>query len=112
MTEEVGRSARIAAVSRGQVVYASVVCFLAWMLSVYDYILFGTLLPEIAKTFGWSTGFSTFVATWVSVGTFLVAFTVGPMTDYLGRRAALVLTTAGAPLPSGPAGPPFSPLSL
>src|ERR687887_104916 len=112
MTEEVGRSARIAAVSRGQVVYASVVCFLAWMLSVYDYILFGTLLPEIAKTFGWSTGFSTFLATWVSVGTFLVAFTVGPLTDYLGRRAALVITTAGAAISSGLAALTFSPLYL
>ena len=112
MTEEVGRSARIAAVSRGQVVYASVVCFLAWMLSVYDYILFGTLLPEIAKTFGWSTGFSTFVATWVSVGTFVVAICVGPMTDYLGRRAALVLTTAGAAISSGLAALTFSPLYL
>lgn len=112
MKEEVGRSARIPAVSRGQVVYASVVCFLAWMLSVYDYILFGTLLPEIAKTFGWSTGFSTFVATWVSVGTFVVAICVGPMTDYLGRRAALVLTTAGAAISSGLAALTFSPLYL
>lgn len=102
----------IPAVSRSQVIYASIVAFLAWMLSVYDYILFGTLLPLIAKDFGWSTGFSTFVATWVSVGTFLVAFTVGPMTDYLGRRAALVLTTAGAALSSGLAALTFSPIYL
>lgn len=112
MSEDIGRSVRIATVSRGQIVYASIVCFLAWMLSVYDYILFGTLLPEIAKTFGWSTGFSTFVATWVSVGTFIVAICVGPMTDYLGRRAALVLTTAGAAISSGLAALTFSPLYL
>lgn len=102
----------IPAVSRSQVVYASIVAFLAWMLSVYDYILFGTLLPLIARDFGWTTGFSTFVATWVSVGTFVVAFTVGPMTDYLGRRAALVLTTAGAALSSGLAALTFSPIYL
>jgi MFS family permease len=99
-------------VRSGQVVYASVVAFLAWMLSVYDFILFGTLLPLIAKDFGWSTGLSTFIATLVSVGTFLVAFTVGPMTDYLGRRAALVLTTAGAALSSGLAALTFSPIYL
>jgi MFS family permease len=102
----------IPAVSRRQVVYASIVAFLAWMLSVYDYILFGTLLPLIAKDFGWSTGFSTYLATWVSVGTFLVAFSVGPMTDYLGRRAALVLTTAGAALSSGLAALTFNPIYL
>lgn len=112
MSEDIGRSVRIPAVSRGQIIYASIVCFLAWMLSVYDYILFGTLLPEIAKTFGWSTDFSTFVATWVSVGTFVVAICVGPMTDYLGRRAALVLTTAGAAISSGLAALTFSPIYL
>jgi MFS family permease len=99
-------------VPREQVIYASIVAFLAWMLSVYDFILFGTLLPLIAKDFGWSTDFSTFVATWVSVGTFLVAFTVGPMTDYLGRRGALVLTTAGAAVSSGLAALTFNPLYL
>ncbi|MFZ0215259.1 MAG: hypothetical protein WAM30_04880 [Candidatus Dormiibacterota bacterium] len=70
------QASRFAPVGRRQVIYASIVSFFAWMFSVYDYILFGTLLPVIAKDFGWSTGFSTFVATWVSVGTFLIAFTV------------------------------------
>ncbi len=102
----------IPAVSQSQVIYASIVCFLAWMLSVYDYILFGTLLPVIAKDFGWSTEFSTFLATWVAFGTFLIAITVGPMTDYLGRRMALVLTTGGAALSSGLAALTFSPLYL
>ena len=102
----------IPAVSQSQVVYASIVAFLAWMLSVYDFILFGTLLPLIAKDFGWSTAFSTFIATWVGVGTFLVAITVGPMTDYLGRRTALVLTTGGAALSSGLAAFTFNPLYL
>src|SRR5579884_2433996 len=102
----------IPGVSTRQVVYVSIVAFLAWMLSVYDYILFGTLLPLIAKDFGWSTAFSTFVATWVAVGTFFVSLTVGPMTDYLGRRLALVLTTAGAALSSGLAALTFNPVYL
>jgi MFS family permease len=103
---------KIPSVERRQVIYASIVAFLAWMLSVYDYILFGTLLPLIAKDFHWSTSFSTLVATWVAVGTFFVAMTVGPMTDYLGRRLALVLTTAGAALSSGLAALTFSPIYL
>ncbi len=107
-----GRPLQIPAISQRQVVYASIVAFLAWMLSVYDFILFGTLLPLIARDFGWSTSFSTFVATWVAVGTFVVAMTVGPMTDYLGRRTALVLTTGGAALSSGLAALTFSPLYL
>ncbi len=99
-------------VTRAQIVYASVVAFLAWMLSVYDFILFGILLPLIARDFGWSTEFSTLVATWVSIGTFVVAMAVGPMVDYLGRRSALVLTTAGAAISSGLAALTFSPLYL
>lgn len=74
----------------------STVCFFAWVFSVYDFTLFGTLLPVIADDFGWSTAFSAEVATWVQVGTFLVALAVGPMVDRLGRRRALVLTVIGA----------------
>src|SRR3982074_2463107 len=33
---------------------ATVIAFLAWLFAVYDYILFGTLLPEIAHRFGWT----------------------------------------------------------
>ena len=80
--------------TKGSVIYASIVAFVAWTLSVYDFILFGILLPVVAKDFGWSTEFSTLVATWVSVGTFVVAIAVGPIVDYLGRRTALVVTTA------------------
>lgn len=99
-------------IPRGKVVYASVVAFIAWTLSVYDFILFGILLPVIAADFKWSTQFSTLVATWVSVGTFVVAFAVGPIVDYLGRRTALVVTTAGAAISSGLAALTFGPLYL
>ena len=30
----------------------SIVCFIAWVASVYDFTLFGTLLPVIAEDFG------------------------------------------------------------
>lgn len=78
----------------------SVVAFFAWVFSVYDFTLFGTLLPVIAEDFGWSTAKSTEVATWVQVGTFLVALMVGPMVDRLGRRTALVITVLGAAIAS------------
>ncbi|MEV5172441.1 MFS transporter [Streptomyces flaveolus] len=79
----------------------SAVCFCAWVVSVYDYTLFGTLLPKIADTFGWSTAHATTVATWVTVGTFIIALTVGPLLDRVGRKRALVIAILGAALSSG-----------
>jgi MFS transporter, putative metabolite:H+ symporter len=71
------------------------------VFSVYDFILFGTLLPEIRDDFGWSGGFAATVSTLVSVGTFFVALMVGPLIDRLGRRLAMITTTAGAAISSG-----------
>ncbi|MGH2637754.1 MAG: MFS transporter, partial [Rhabdochlamydiaceae bacterium] len=88
-------------ITQTDVIYASIVAFFAWTLSVYDFILFGTLLPVIAVDFRWSVSTSTAIATWVSVGTFFVSLLVGPITDYLGRRNGLVITVAGAALSSG-----------
>ncbi len=88
-------------ITQFDIVYASIVAFFAWMFSVYDFILFGTLLPLIAQDFHWTTAFSTGVATLVALGTFLVSLTVGPITDYFGRRNALVITVGGAALSSG-----------
>lgn len=79
----------------------SIVCFLAWVFSVYDYTLFGTLLPKIKDTFGWTTATSTAVTTYVTVGTFVVSIAVGPMLDRFGRKVTLVFTTVGAALSSG-----------
>jgi MFS family permease len=79
----------------------SLVCFLAWVFSVFDHTLFGTLLPEISADFGWSPAESTAMATWVTAGTFVVSLAVGPMLDRLGRKPSLVITTAGAALTSG-----------
>jgi len=91
-------------------VYSSIVCFLAWVFSVYDYTLFGALLPVISDEFGWSTSFGTFILTLVSVGTIIVALMVGPMLDYLGRKPSLVISTVGAALSSGLTG--LAPASL
>jgi MFS family permease len=91
-------------------VYSSIVCFLAWVFSVYDYTLFGALLPVISDEFGWSTSFGTFILTLVSVGTIIVALLVGPLLDYLGRKPSLVISTVGAALSSGLTG--LAPASL
>lgn len=101
-----------AAISSGQIWYASIIAFFAWMFSVYDFLMFGTLLPLIQDDFGWSTATAAAIATWVSVGTFLVSLTVGPITDYLGRRNALVITTCGAALSSGLSAFTFAPWYL
>ncbi|MEW6637612.1 MAG: MFS transporter [Actinomycetota bacterium] len=86
--------------STRELVYPSVIAFLAWVVCVYDFIMFGTLLPRIADDFGWSTATSTLIATIVSVGTAVVALVVGPMIDYLGRKKSLIVTTAGTGLSS------------
>jgi MFS family permease len=87
--------------SNRTLVYASIVAFLAWVLSVYDFTLFGTLLPKIASDMGWSTAFSTGVATAVQIGVIIVALSVGPLLDYVGRKKSLIITTAGAAISSG-----------
>lgn len=89
-----------AAFPRRTIIYTSVICFLAWVFSVYDYVLFGTLLPVIADQFGWSAAFSTRVATYVAIGTFFFALMVGPILDYFGRKKALIIATAAAGLSS------------
>lgn len=88
-------------VSNKTLTYSSIVAFLAWTFAVYDYTLFGTLLPVMADGLGWSTATSTAVVTLVGVGVFAAAMTVGPMLDYLGRKTSLILVTVGAALSSG-----------
>ncbi len=86
--------------STRQLVYPSVIAFLAWVVCVYDFIMFGTLLPRIADDFGWTTATSTAIATLVAIGTAVVAILVGPMIDYVGRKRSLIITTAGTGLSS------------
>jgi MFS family permease len=87
--------------SKKTMTITTIVCFLAWVFSVYDVVLFGTLLPKIAEEFGWSTGYATTVATWVTIGTFFVSMLVGPLLDRVGRKPALIVTTAAAAVTSG-----------
>lgn len=66
-----------------QVGDASLVCFIAWVASVYDYTLFGTLLLVIAEDFGWSAAKATAINTWATIGVFVASLVVGDL--YLGQ---------------------------
>ncbi|MGW9551773.1 MFS transporter [Citricoccus zhacaiensis] len=79
---------------------ASWICFFAWTFAVYDFVLFGNLLPQLAASLGWSEAHSTEVNTWVTAGTALVAFAIGPLTDKIGRRKGILVAVAGAALAS------------
>ncbi|WP_336660821.1 MFS transporter [Leucobacter sp. USHLN153] len=80
---------------------ASWVCFFAWTFAVYDFVLFGNLLPSFAADMGWSESESTNINTWVTIGTALVAFAIGPIVDKLGRRKGIIISVAGAAVASG-----------
>jgi MFS family permease len=94
-------AARInAAVSRIDVQRATIICFFAWTFAVYDFVLFANLLPVIAAELGWTGAETTGVNTWVTLGTALVAFAVGPFVDRIGRRAGIVVCVVGAAIAS------------
>ena len=80
---------------------ATIVAFFAWVFAVYDFILFGTLLPEIGKHYGWNAAMQAEIATFVAVGTGVIAFAIGPLLDLAGRKAGLLWTVAGAAVCSG-----------
>jgi MFS family permease len=80
---------------------ATIVAFFAWVFAVYDFILFGTLLPEIGKHYGWDAATQAEIATYVAIGTAVIAFAIGPVLDRAGRKAGLLWTVAGAALCSG-----------
>jgi MFS family permease len=87
---------RAAGVTSGQVWFATVICFSAWAFGVYDFVLFGTLLPVIGKQMNWGLADQSAIATWVAIGTVVVALAVGPLVDRFGRRAGVMLTVGGA----------------
>ncbi|MCE0491853.1 MFS transporter [Pantoea sp. Mb-10] len=78
--------------------FATWIAFFAWVFAVYDFILFGTLLPEIGGHFGWSEVEQAEIATWVAVGGAVIALAIGPLVDRLGRRMGIVITVGGAAL--------------
>src|SRR5258708_10145886 len=51
----------------------------AWVFAVYDFILFGTLLPQLGEHFQWSAEQQARLNTWVTLGTVIVAFAIGPL---------------------------------
>jgi MFS transporter, putative metabolite:H+ symporter len=79
---------------------ATIIAFFAWLFAVFDFIMFGTLLPQISASFGWDNATTSLVATLVSVGTAVVALAVGPITDRIGRRRGMILTVSGTALAS------------
>ncbi len=79
-----------------QVRFATWIAFFAWVFAVYDFILFGTLLPEIGRHFSWSEVEQAEIATWVAVGTAVVALAIGPLVDRLGRRVGIMFTVSGS----------------
>nr|BFE98129.1 hypothetical protein GCM10020185_86650 [Pseudomonas brassicacearum subsp. brassicacearum] len=81
-----------------EVRFATWIAFFAWVFAVYDFILFGTLLPEIGRHFGWGEVEQAEIATWVAVGTAVVALAIGPIVDKLGRRKGIIFTVAGSAL--------------
>jgi MFS transporter, putative metabolite:H+ symporter len=70
--------------------------FFAWVLAVYDYMLFGTLLPRISDDFGWSETDLLYANMLVSVGVFIIVIFVGLAIDRLGRRKGMMITVGGA----------------
>lgn len=98
--------------ARKDVVKITIACFLAWVFSVYDFTLFGTLLPEIAKDFGLTVSESTALATWVTVGTFVISVALTPLLDRYGRRTMLIVTVLGAAVSSGATGLAVGALSM
>ncbi|TWI47062.1 sugar phosphate permease [Pseudomonas duriflava] len=82
----------------GDVKYATWIAFFAWVFAVYDFILFGTLLPVMGSHYTWSEAEQAGIATWVAVGGAVVAFAIGPVVDRIGRRGGIMLTIGGAAL--------------
>lgn len=83
-----------------QVKYATVIAFLAWTFAVYDFILFGMLLPEIGKSINLDAAGQARLATFVALGGVVVALCVGPVVDKFGRRFGMVFTVGGAGIAS------------
>ncbi|NOJ60048.1 MFS transporter [Arthrobacter sp. 260] len=74
---------------------AMILALLAWTIAVFDYGLFGTLLPAMQEEFGWTETEAYAINTWIAVGTAIVCFGIGPVIDRLGRRKGMMLTVGG-----------------
>ncbi|GLB66018.1 MFS transporter [Arthrobacter mangrovi] len=99
-------------ITKKTITHVSIVCFIAWVASVYDYTLFGTLLPVIAEDFGWTTAQSTAINTFATIGVFIVSLLVGTILDRMGRKKALIVLMLGGALASGLTGLAVGAVSL
>lgn len=90
----------------------TLIAFLAWTVAVYDYILFGTLLPRIEESFGWTSSFALLISTLVSIGVFIVILFFGPIVDRLGRRKGMFASVGGSAIASGATALTVGPASL
>jgi MFS family permease len=86
---------RFPAFSKAATRTATILALLAWTIAVFDYGLFGTLLPAMQDSFGWSASEAYAVNTWIAVGTAVVCFGIGPVIDRLGRRKGMMTTIGG-----------------
>lgn len=86
--------------TRGETNTATLIALLAWTVAIFDYGLFGTLLPAMTADFGWTEQESYLINTFIAVGTAVVAFGVGPVIDRLGRRRGMMLTVGGTAVAS------------
>ncbi|OUM41109.1 MFS transporter [Arthrobacter sedimenti] len=80
---------------------ATILALCAWTVAVFDYGLFGTLLPAMQDEFGWTAPEAYAVNTWIAVGTAIVCFGIGPVIDRLGRKKGMMLTVGGTAVISG-----------
>jgi MFS transporter, putative metabolite:H+ symporter len=94
MTPEVSAEWKKFRVSKKETRRGTILAFFAWTLAVFDFILFGTMLPEIQESFGWTDEMASSAVTAIAVGTALTVFLMGPITDRLGRRKGM-MTTVG-----------------
>ncbi len=98
--ESARQRARFPHFTRKQTNTAMVLALLAWTVAVFDYGLFGTLLPAMQDDFGWSESTAYLVNTLIAIGTAIVAFGVGPVIDRLGRRRGMMVTIGGTAVAS------------
>ena len=98
--------------SKHHTTVATVLALCAWTVAVFDFGLFGTLLPAMQQEFGWTATEAYAINTWIAVGTAIVCFGIGPVIDRLGRRKGMMTTIGGTAIVSGltaliPTGIPF-----
>jgi len=90
----------------------TIIAFMAWAIAVYDYILFGTLLPRIEESFGWDSSTALLISTLVSIGVFAVIILFGPLIDRLGRRKGMMASVGGSAVAGGSSALAIGPASL